>query len=119
MTLAKFHPSGLRAIGRHSTVSVQKQPCRPAGDGLDEDFGQRLDEFMQLSGLGPRPLSRLLRVSPYRVREWRRGVVPSGHHLRRLLTLAEDIGLGEILMCPEEHLPPSVYPESVVQGARS
>ena len=53
---------------------------------------------MQASSLGPRPLGRLLGVSPYRIREWRRGVVPSGHHLLRLLAVAESLGLGDILM---------------------
>ena len=53
---------------------------------------------MEASGLGPRPLGRLVGVSPYRVREWRRGVVPSWHYLSRLLTVAEGLGLREILM---------------------
>ena len=53
---------------------------------------------MQASGLGPRPLARLLGVSPYRVREWRRGVVPSGHYFFRLLTIAEGMGLADTLM---------------------
>ena len=94
------HPSVLPAIGRRSTVSVQKQTYEPFGDGLLEDFPARFRLFMQVSGLGPRPLGRLLGVSPYRVREWRRGVVPSWHYLSRLLTVAESIGLGETLMCP-------------------
>ena len=82
-------------------MSVQKQTYEPFGIGLPEDFGVRLEQFMQVSGLGPRPLGRLLRVSPYRVREWRRGVVPSWRHLSRLLALAEDMGLLEVLMHPE------------------
>lgn len=56
---------------------------------------------MQASGLGPRPLGRLLGVSPYRIREWRRGVVPSWHYLSRLLTVAESMGLRHLLMYPE------------------
>ena len=79
-------------------MSVQRQTRRPVSDGFPETFGERLEEFMQVSGLGPRPLGRLLRVSPYRVREWRRGVVPSWHNLSRLLTLAESMGLRDILM---------------------
>ena len=58
-------------------MSVQQHSCWLVGDGFPEDFGERLDQFMQVSGLGPRPLGRLLGVSPHRVREWRRGVVPS------------------------------------------
>ncbi len=85
-------------------MSIQKQPCRLVGDGSPEDFPTRLEQFMQASGLGPRPLGRLLGVSPYRVREWRRGVVPSGHYLFRLLTLAEDKGLRHLLMHRERDL---------------
>ena len=95
-----FHPSTLPATRGRNAVSVQKQPRRPADDGLPEYFGERLEQFMQASGLGPRPLGRLLGVSSYRVREWRRGVAPSGRYLFRLLTLAEDMGLREILTCP-------------------
>ena len=77
------------------------QTLRLVGEGPPEDFGERLEQFMQASGLGPRPLARLVGVSPYRVREWRRGVVPSWHYLHRLLTVAESVGLREILMPAE------------------
>ena len=83
-------------------MPAQRPTLRLVGDSLPEDFGQRLEQFMQVSGLGPRPLGRLVGVSPYRVREWRRGVVPSGHYLFRLLRTAESMGLGHLLMCPEE-----------------
>ena len=86
-------------------MSVQEQPYRPVGGGLPEDFGVRLGQFMQVSGLGPRPLGRLLGVSPYRVREWRSGVVPSGHYLFRLLTIAEAMGLRHLLMCADRGMP--------------
>ncbi len=86
-------------------MSIQNQIYGPVGSGLQEDFGQRLERFMQASGLGPRPLGRLLGVSPYRVREWRRGVVPSGHYLFRLLILAEDMGMREMLTSPDPDMP--------------
>lgn len=82
-------------------MSVQRQTLRLVGDGFPEDFGERLEQFMQASGLGPRPLGRLVGVSPYRVREWRRGVVPSWHYLPRLLTVAESRGLRHLLVHPE------------------
>lgn len=82
-------------------MSVERQTLRLVSDGLPEDFGERLERFMQASSLGPRPLGRLVGVSPYRIREWRRGVVPSWQYLSRLLTVAESMGLREILMCPD------------------
>ncbi len=88
-------------------MSVQQHSCWLVGDGLPEDFGKRLEEFMRASGLGPRPLARLLGVSPYRVREWRRGVVPSWRYLSRLLTIADGMGLQEILMPPDRGKPSS------------
>lgn len=84
-------------------MSVQRRLSRPVVDGLPEDFPLQLGLFMQVSGLGPRPLGRLLGVSSHRVREWRRGVVPSGHHFFQLLTVAESLGLGEILMPQDVH----------------
>lgn len=83
-------------------MPAQRQTLRLVGETPPEDFGERLEQFMQASGLGPRPLGRLLGVSPHRVREWRRGVVPSWHHLSRLLTVAENMGLRELLVCPHE-----------------
>lgn len=93
-------------------MSVQKQTHGTGSNGLPRDFGERLDQFMEASGLGPRPLGRLLGVSPYRVREWRRGVVPSGRYLFRLLTLAEDMGLGDILMPLGDHMGRDVVEQS-------
>lgn len=99
-----FHRS-IPAIGPRSAMLVRKQTHGPGGNGLPWDFGERLDQFMQASGLGPRPLGRLLGVSPHRVREWRRGVVPSGRYLFRLLTLAEDMGMREMLTSPDPDIP--------------
>lgn len=100
------HPSTLPAAGRRSALSVGRQTLRLVGESPSEDFGERLRLFMQASGLGPRPLGRLLGVSPYRVREWRRGVVPSWRYLARLLSVAEGMGLREILMCPHRDVLP-------------
>lgn len=83
-------------------MSVGRQTLRLVGDGSLKDFPARLRLFMQVSGLGPRPLGRLVGVSPHRVREWRRGVVPSWQHLSRLLTVAEGLGLGHLLTCSDQ-----------------
>ena len=52
-----------------------------------------------------RSLARLLGVSPYRIREWRRGAVPASVHLFLLLTLAERLGSSRTLMCGERDAP--------------
>ena len=69
-----------------------------------EDFPQRLERFKAESGLSWRSLARLLGVSPYRLREWRRGIVPDSTHLFFLLTLADRLGFRRILMCPERDM---------------
>ncbi len=69
------------------------------------DFPERLERFRDESQLSWRSLARLLGVSPYRIREWRRGAVPASVHLFLLLTLAERLGLQETLMCAERDTP--------------
>ena len=65
------------------------------------DFPRRLERFREASGLSWRSLARRLGVSPYRVREWRRGVVPDYTHLFTLILLAEEMGLQKVLT--DEH----------------
>ena len=66
------------------------------------DFPQRLERFKEAGGLTWRSLARLLGVSPYRLREWRRGTVPDSTRLFLLLTVAGDMGLRDgILMCAD------------------
>ena len=69
------------------------------------DFPERLERFREESQLSWRSLARLLGVSPYRIREWRRGAVPASAHLFLLLTLAERLGLQETLMCGKRDAP--------------
>ena len=69
------------------------------------DFPERLDRFREECQLSWRSLARLLGVSPYRIREWRRGAVPASVHLFLLLTLAHRLGLQETLMCAERDAP--------------
>jgi len=69
------------------------------------DFPERLKRFKEAAGLSWRSLARLLGVSPYRVREWRRGAVPGSVHLFLLLTLAERLELLGALMCAERDNP--------------
>lgn len=69
------------------------------------DFPERLERFREESQLSWRSLARLLGVSPYRIREWRRGAVPGSAHLFLLLTLSERLGLLETLVCAERDAP--------------
>jgi len=69
------------------------------------DFPARLERFREAGGLSWRSLARLLGVSPYRIREWRRGAAPGSSQLFLLLTLAERLGLLETLMCAERDTP--------------
>ncbi|MCY3783652.1 MAG: helix-turn-helix transcriptional regulator [Chloroflexi bacterium] len=83
----------------------QRRIHRPVTPVFPPDFPARLERFKAAGGVSWRALARRLGVSPYRLREWRRGTVPSAPHLFVLLTLADQLGLIEVLMCPERDLP--------------
>lgn len=87
-------------------MATPRRVHRPVECELPKDFPQRLVRFKGASGLTWRSLARLLGVSPYRIRQWRkRGVAPNSAHLFRLLTLAESMGLRDgILMQPGRDL---------------
>ena len=53
----------------------------------------------QVRGLTCRLLARRLGGSPYRLWVWRRGTGPGSIHLSHHLTLADEMGLREIVMC--------------------
>ena len=83
----------------------QRRVHRPVEYDFPEDFPRRLERFRAEAGLTWRSLARCLGVSPYRIREWRRGTVPGSTHLFFLLTLADKLGLRGILMCPDMDMP--------------
>ena len=87
-------------------MSTRARLHRPVVSDLPDDFGERIEEFRVASGLTVRSLARLLGVSPYRLREWRRGVAPSSGHLHALVTIAEAMGLRSILVRPDQDLSP-------------
>jgi len=79
----------------------QRRIHRPITPVFPPDFPTRLERFKAAGGFSWRSLAFRLGVSPYRLREWRRGTVPSSTHLFTLLTLADQVGLRETLMSPE------------------
>ena len=97
-----------RTVARGPDVSARTRVHRPVVSDLPDDFGERIEEFRVASGLSVRSLARLLGVSPYRVREWRRGVVPDSRHLYLLLLTAGRMGLREVIERPGDDLPDEV-----------
>ena len=90
------------------------------GSDFPEDVPERLQRFKGASRLTSKSLARLLGVSPVRLREWRRGVVPITVDFYLLLTVAEGIGLREgILMCPDRDMPGGADPEVGFDTIRS
>ncbi len=89
-------------------MSTHTKVHRPLVSDLPDDFGERIEEFRVAAGLGVRSLARLLGVSPHRVREWRRGVVPDSRHLYLLLLIAEFLELRRLLVRLGDDLPAEV-----------
>ncbi len=83
----------------------QRLVYRPVAHAFPQKFPTRLERFKTAGGFSWRSLARRLGVTPYRLREWRRGTVPSSTHLFVLLALADRLGLRELLMCPDRDLP--------------
>ena len=96
-------------------MRTQRQVRRPFECVLPADFPERLVRFKDASGLTWRSFARILGISPYRLRQWRkRGVAPSSAHLFLLLTLAESMGLRDgILMCPDRDVPDGGYSKAL------
>lgn len=96
-------------------MGVQKRAYRPVEYDFPADFSDRLELFLEESGLSARGLARLMGVSPDRVRKWRnKGVAPSHAHLFLLLNLAAVMGLRDgVLMHPYRDLPEGVDPETL------
>ena len=88
-----------KRMGRQGRVHRVVTPAFPS------DFPARLERFKVAGGFSWRSLARRLGVTPYRLREWRRGTVPGSTHLFVLLTLADQVGLRETLMCPDRDMP--------------
>ena len=71
----------------------RSRPTWPFGCGLPKDFPQRLEQFIQASGLSRASWPPSSGSAATGFASGCGGVAPSGHHLSLLLTLAEDMGL--------------------------
>ena len=79
-------------MARKNPVLLTSRPAFPS------DFPNRLERFKEASGLTWRVLARAVYVSPRRVHYWRHGTLPDAVHFYQLLTLAEQLGLRDVLM---------------------
>ena len=79
-------------MARKSPVLLSPRPNFPT------DFPTRLERFKEASGLSWAVLARAIYVSPRRLHYWRRGTLPDAVHFFQLLTLAEELGLREVLV---------------------
>ena len=65
---------------------------------VPDDFPQRLRRFKEESGLSWPEIARRLGTCHHTVWRWRKaGVRPNQHHMRALLGLGDDFGLGHQL----------------------
>lgn len=79
-------------MASRSPVLLSPRPNFPT------DFPTRLERFKEASGLSWAVLARAIYVSPRRLHYWRRGTLPDAVHFFQLLTLAEELGLREVLV---------------------
>lgn len=84
-----------------------------------DDFRCRIERFKVKSGLSWRQLARRLGVTPFRLREWRRGVRPDAQNFMSLLTLAHSMDLVELLLNPVEGVISGCSAESELPGEPS
>ena len=77
--------AGMLGPGEAETTQEVRRRLTAAAETLG--FPERLERFKTASGMTWRSLARRLGVSPCRLREWRRGIVPASTHLFFLLAL--------------------------------
>ena len=66
-----------------------------------EDFGQRLERFIELAGLSWEEFAQLLGFELDRVMEWRNGAIPTGGEVWNIMRLAWSVPSGIEIMLPE------------------
>ena len=65
------------------------------------DFGERLERFMDLAGISWEKFAELLGAEYDRVKEWRNGAIPTGGEVWHIMRLAWSVPGGIEVMLPE------------------
>ena len=68
---------------------------------FSEDFGQRLERFIEFAGLSWEEFAQRLGVELDRVMEWRNGTIPTGGEVWHIMRLAWSVPSGIEIMLPE------------------
>ena len=76
---------------RNRTLDYRPQP-------FPEDFGERLEQLKEMTGLSWQEFAELLGVTQRGILKWRRGGPPSGAYLWAILELASGVPGGFDLM---------------------
>ena len=66
-----------------------------------EDFGHRLEQFVELAGLSWEDFAERLGAEYDRVMEWRNGTIPTGGEVWHIMRLAWSVPGGIEIMLPE------------------
>ena len=95
--------AGLRLCsGSACAMPRQRTQYRRSTYVVPDDFPQRLKRFKEESGLSWSEISRRLGTYRHTVwRWWKAGVRPNQHHMKALLDLADDFGLGHLFTSRE------------------
>lgn len=70
-------------------------------ESFPEDFGERLERFIELAGLSCEEFAERLGIDVERVMEWREGAVPTGGEVWHIMRLAWSVPGGIEVMLPE------------------
>ena len=70
-------------------------------DLFPEDYGQRLERFIEFAGLSWEEFAQRLGAELDRVMEWRNGNIPTGGEVWHIMRLAWSVPGGTEIMLPE------------------
>ena len=89
-------------------TSERKRTLNNRPPAFPEDFGKRLEELKELSGLSWGEFAQRLSVSQRGLAKWRNGGPPSGAYFWAIIELAREVpGGSDVLLAPWFRLPPT------------